>query len=223
MLTQVQSRMRSIGAQFFPLTSLNAAAYFFKALAAFPVSVPSRARKVAPWTGAGMGFTLNEGEGAMLLRTADAMDGVRKLCAALPPMDRTMDGMELITEHEQCVVCDSLLTTEVYRCNGRGEEYLQHSAPKVYSTTGPVRATLRPKKCSNPACGALHYLSYATGGKRLPGATQQFYDGCTDSKWFHVSDGIVWESSLLRDLSSLLLAMLLAMLLAFALCVCAPM
>ena len=61
MLTQVQSRMRSIGAQFFPLTSLNAAAYFFKALAAFPVSVPSRARKVAPWTGAGMGFTLNEG------------------------------------------------------------------------------------------------------------------------------------------------------------------
>ena len=194
-MLQVQSRMRSIGAQFFPLTSLNAAAYFFKALAAFPVSVPSRARKVASWIGARMGVTINEGECAMLLRTADAMHGVRELCAALPPMD----GMELITEHEQCVVCDSPLTTEVYRGTSRGEESLQHSAPKVYSTTGPVRATLRPKKCSNPACGALHYLSYATGGKRLPEATQQYYDGCTDSKWFHVTDEIVWESSLLRQ------------------------
>ena len=201
-MLQVQSRMRSIGAQFFPLTSLNAAAYFFKALAAFPVSVPSRARKVASWIGARMGVTINEGECAMLLRTADAMDGVRELCAALPPMDRTMDGMELITEHEQCVVCDSPLTTEVYRGTSRGEESLQHSAPKVYSTTGPVRATLRPKKCSNPACGALHYLSYATGGKRLPDATQQYYDGCTDSKWFHVTDEIVWESSLLRCCAS---------------------
>lgn len=144
--------MRSIGAQFFPLTSLNAAAYFFKALAAFPVSVPSRARKVASWIGARMGVTINEGECAMLLRTADAMHGVRELCAALPPMD----GMELITEHEQCVVCDSPLTTEVYRGTSRGEESLQHSAPKVYSTTGPVRATLRQVIKADGAAGERH-------------------------------------------------------------------
>ena len=110
-MEQVKSRQRSIGAQFFPLTSLNAAAHFFSALAAFPASVPQRAGKVAAWVGARLGSPIDEGECTMLLRTVGASDGVRQLCAALPPVD----GMELITEHEQCVVCESALTTEVFR------------------------------------------------------------------------------------------------------------
>ena len=102
-MEQVKSRQRSIGAQFFPLTSLNAAAHFFSALAAFPASVPQRAGKVAAWVGVRLGSPIDEGECTMLLRTVGASDGVRQLCSALPPVD----GMELITEHEQCVVCES--------------------------------------------------------------------------------------------------------------------
>ena len=119
----------------------TAAAHFFSALAAFPASVPQRAGKVAAWVGARLGSPIDEGECTMLLRTVGASDGVRQLCAALPPVD----GMELITEHEQCVVCESALTTEAFRGNGRGDRYRQHCAPKVYASTGPVRVTLRPK------------------------------------------------------------------------------
>ena len=41
-MEEIRRRMYNIGSQFFPLTSLNAAALFFRAVAAFPASVPNR-------------------------------------------------------------------------------------------------------------------------------------------------------------------------------------
>ena len=190
--------MYNIGSQFFPLTSLNAAALFFRAVAAFPASVPNRARKAASWIGARLGVDVDEAELASLLIKVGAMDPVRELCAALPPID----GMELITDREVCVVCSAPLTSDVYRGTSRGDRSRsrQQSQPKVYSTLGPVLdVVMRPKRCTNTACGALHYLSYAAGGESMEPHLQQYYEGCTDSKWFHVSDEIVWEASLLRQ------------------------
>ena len=52
------------------------------------------------------------------------------------------------------------------------------------------------KSCGK--CGALHGMSYAEGGS-IPVGKQMPYPGATDrsSRWVQMSEGYVWENSLL--------------------------
>ena len=73
------------------------------------------------------------------------------------------------------------------------------SSPTVISERGILQGILHSKTCRK--CGALHGMSYASGGSELPSGKQMPYAGATarESRWCQLSPKVVWENSLLHD------------------------
>ena len=186
------SRLASvIGTHFYPLQNLGTASSFLWSLLRYPAGLPNRLAKIEA---ALRRYSMVSGLISMV-RRSDATPEVQELISKLPPVD----GMELITDLEQCVVCGESLTSEVYPPHGERREGLRlRTSPTVYGENGAVLdVTLCPKRCTH--CKALHYLSYAEGGEKLPEGEQQYYKGSTEQRWFHVTKEIVWSTQLLQQ------------------------
>ena len=56
-------------------------------------------------------------------------------------------------------------------------------------------------QCSREDCGAVHYMSFASGGKKLPPGKQQFYEGAAQLPWFQPTPHTVFETALLDQLN----------------------
>eukprot|EP00964_Phaeocystis_antarctica_P072804 scaffold44598_cov46-Phaeocystis_antarctica.AAC.1 len=56
-------------------------------------------------------------------------------------------------------------------------------------------------QCNRDDCGAVHYMSFASGGKKLPPGTQVFYEGAAELPWLQPSLITVYETALLYQLN----------------------
>lgn len=189
---QVRELAANVGTHFMPLVNFGNAASFLWSLFRYPAGVPHRLRKISESL---RSYPMVHGLLAALVERVDGIPEMQSLLSKLPPVG----GMELITDLEQCVVCDSRLVSEVFYANSQNRESGRAcTSPTVYGENGPVsNVTLWPKKCTG--CKALHYVSYAEGGKMLAEGHQQYYDNNPDTRWFHVTREIVWSTKLLRQ------------------------
>ena len=185
----MRATMLSIGTYFYPLRRLDDAADLLWAIFKYPAGLPNRVSKVK---NAMSNADATDGL-VQLMDRLGTMPAVKQLVDKLPPVD----GMELVTDRERCVVCSEPLTSDVYHegTAGRASRRAQ-STPAVYGENGSVRnVTLCPKQCT--ACKAKHYVSYAEGGTLIPKGCQRYYDDSTSARWFHVTKDTVWSTQLL--------------------------
>ena len=191
-IDQVRELAANVGTHFMPLLNLGNAASFLWSLFSYPVGVPHRMPKIVESL---TNFPMFHGMLAALVMRVDDMPEVQTLLSKLPPVG----GMELITDLKQCVVCDAHLISEVFQVKSKNRETGRAcTSPTVYGENGAVsNVTLWPKRCVG--CEALHYMSYAEGGKILAKDHQQYYDNSPDARWFHVTKEIIWSTKLLRQ------------------------
>ena len=165
-MEQVKSRQRSIGAQFFPLTSLNAAARFFSALLLRARSIPCQCASACMQGGSvGWSPARKPDRRGRVCHAAACAQSVLRMAFANCAL-RCLRSMGWSWSRSTSSAWrESALTTEVHRGTRRGYQDLQHTnhsrqhalpacAPKegrcMYASTGPVRVTLRPKTVQQP-------------------------------------------------------------------------
>ena len=172
------------GRLFYPIASWVQLSLFLVAAGMFAAGTPDRALRVAQWVVA---------PSADIARLLSRLPSeLLALINALP----ARDAMTFMTDRTECVVCSATLEAAPHaQVTTARTRYA--SRPRLLSARGErLDAIMHQKNC--PSCDAVHYISYAQGGKIL-GDQQQFYQGCVDARFFHVSPHAIVETSLLVD------------------------
>ena len=175
------------GALLFPLYTLDDAARFFKAAAAFPAGLAERAERVLQYSNIAIEHGVQHIRN--LLGRLGTSLFAKSFVAKLPPSD----GMVLVAPLDTCIACSSPLVF----ANRTGRA----SQPTVYGADGILRdVQLCAKKCSK--CNALHYMSYAVGVGNfgsIPDGKQRFYADATTNIWWQMSPNTIFSTKVLRQ------------------------
>ena len=190
-LGTVREEAATVGRQLLPLRSPAELATLLQAELLYPPGTPKRSNKVLVELRTHGVAMPSEFELDLLLSRLHAHDDWnRALRSMTVPSEQRCVLVPPVTE---CVVCGS--TQFVHARDGR-------SSPRtVYSCRGKLSSELCGMQCNRDDCGAVHYMSFASGGKKLPPGTQVFYEGAAELPWFQPSLITVYETALLHQLN----------------------
>ena len=190
-LGTVREEAATVGRQLLPLRSAAELATLLQAELLYPPGTPKRSNKVLVELRTHGVAMPSEFELDLLLSRLHAHDEWnRALRSMTVPSEQRCVLVPPVTE---CVVCGS--TQFVHARDGR-------SSPRtVYSCRGKLSGELCGMQCNRDDCGAVHYMSFASGGKKLPPGTQVFYEGAAELPWFQPSLITVYETALLHQLN----------------------
>ena len=151
MLDAQLNAFAALGSRFWPFRTIDRVASFFHAAARHPVGTPDRDARVAGMLDCPADATVVGKQ----LGKLEQSPAAAALIDALP----VSDGASLVCSRTDCVLCGERLACGLHKV-GRG---YGSTEVVILAEDGAKRGTMYQKVCS--ACHAVHYVSYATGGK----------------------------------------------------------
>ena len=166
-LASVREEAAAVGQQLLPLRSPAELAILLQVELLYPLGTPKRSYKVLVELRARGVVVPSQSELDLLLSRLHASDEWKRALRSLKmPAEQRCVFVPPVTE---CVVCGS--TDLVHARNGRSNQR------DVYSCRGTLNGELCGLQCKSEDCGAVHYMSFASGGKKL----LPIQRGCSDN------------------------------------------
>ena len=158
----MRAQAAAVGQQLLPLRSPAELAILLQVELLYPRGTPKRSYKVLVELRVRGVVVPSQSERDLLLSRLHACDAwTRALRSLKAPAEKRC---VLVPPVSECVVCGG--TDLIDARNGR------YSQRDVYSCRGMLDGELCGLQCSREDCGAVHYMSFASGGKKLPPGKQ---------------------------------------------------
>ena len=185
---EAEQQLIALGSELTPLRTPDEALAFLRAMGRFPPGTPARAQQIV--RECRHPLLLDASHAQQLIDKLSKWRSWEKLAADLHRLHPlvSQSTIVLVPDVQTCVACGGERLASA-------RHYTQSFHPTVITDSGVLTADLHNYVCGD--CGALHNISYATGGTIL-GHTEKYYKGAATRRFFQSSPYVIYETKLLQ-------------------------